>query len=81
MGRQDVYSSSSFGLLFLFGLKDPRSKSASGVASMRGGEGDGILGRLVEEEAAACLVKEEVAAAAFFAAVASFTASVAARLV
>ena len=54
--EQDAYSSStssSTGLLFLSGLKDPRLKSTSGAASARGGEGDGVLGRLDEEEAAA----------------------------
>ena len=81
MGRRGAHSSSSFGFLFFFGLKDPRSKSATGMVSAKGGGGDGFLGRWVEEEAAARLVEEEAATAAFFAAAASFTTSMATRLV
>ena len=72
---RSAYSSSSSALLFLLGLKDPRSYSATRMVPAREGEGDGVLGRLVEEEAAARLVEEEAAAAALFAAVASSSAS------
>ena len=54
MGGRKTYSfsaSSSTGFLFLFGLKDPRSNSASRVLSEGGGEGDGVRRRLDEEEA------------------------------
>ena len=52
-GRSTYSSSPSTGFLFLFGIKDPRSNSASKVLSEGGGEGDGVLHRLDEEEAAA----------------------------
>ena len=70
MGGRNTYSSStssSTNFLFLAGLKDPKSNSASKVLSE--GEGDGVSYRLDEEEPAAFLFAT-VAFAAFFAATA-----------
>ena len=58
-------SSSSTSFLFLAGLKDPRSNSASKVLSE--GEGDAVRCRLDKEEAVAVLFAAFFAAAAFIA--------------
>ena len=73
MWGRNTYSSStssSISFLFLAGLKDPRSNSASKV--LPEGEGDGVRYRLDEEEAVAFLFATaafttSVAAAAFIA--------------
>ena len=62
-------TSPSTGFLFLFGIKDLRSNSASRVLSEGGGEGDGDRRRLDEEEAVAVFFAT-AAFTVFFAAVA-----------
>ena len=81
-GGRSAYSSfasSSTSLLFLFGLKDPRSKLTSELPSEGEGEGDGVRRRFDEEEAAAFFFATSVFTA-FFAAAAFVAAALAWRM-